>query len=77
MHVRVDQARQHVQAGGIDYGVGGCRGRDAQTGNSAVADADIGNLLTPGQDAGSVADQQIVVLGHGVSPGGPAAVDAG
>ena len=40
MHVRVDQAGQNVQAGGVDGLVGGGVGGHAEGGDAAVADAD-------------------------------------
>ena len=64
MHMRVDQAGQHVQAGGVDgfigRGIGGC----ADGGDAAVANADIGGFHAPGQDTDAVADQQIEMAGH-------------
>ncbi len=67
MDVRVDQAGQHVQPGGVDHLVGGAGGADG--GDAAVAHADIGRGLAPGQHRGAVADQQ-VEMGHLESPAG-------
>ncbi len=62
--VRVDQAGQDVQAAGVDRLVGGGIRADTQRGDAAVADADIGVLRAPRQDAGAVADQQVVMRRH-------------
>ena len=68
MHVRIDQAGQHVQPFGVDRFVRrGVRG-DTERGDTAVAHADIGGLDAPGQDAGAVADQQIEMGWHGSIP---------
>ena len=68
MHVRVDQAGQHVQPLGVDRLIGRGVGGDAQRGDAAVAHADIGGLDAPGQHAGAVADQQVEMSWHGPIP---------
>ena len=63
MHVRVDQAGQHVQAARVDGFVRRGVGSDAERGDAPVAHADIGGLDAPGQHAGAVADQQVEMAG--------------
>jgi len=64
--VRVDQAGQDVQPGGLHHLV--CRGiaRHAQRRDPAAAHADIAGLLPPRQHQGAAAQQQVVMVGHGV-----------
>ncbi len=64
MRVAVDQSGQDMEAARVDHLVGGRTRRDAERRDASVAHADIGLLHAPGQDAGAVADQQVVMSGH-------------
>ncbi len=65
MHLRVDHARQHVQASGID-GLGGLgRGQAADGGDPAVFNADIGEAFPGMVDEGGAFDEEIEALGQG------------
>jgi hypothetical protein len=64
MHMWVDQPGQHVQAGGVQGLLGRGVRTDTQGDDVTIAHADIGFLHTPGQHAGAVADQKVVMGGH-------------
>ena len=64
MDVRIDQAGQHVQAGGVEHLVRGGVGRNAQCRDPPVAHADGSRLRTPWQDTGAVADQKVKMRRH-------------
>ena len=64
MHMRIDQARQHVQTGGVEHLVGGGISACAQRGDTAIIDANIDFLRTPRQYAGAVTDQQVEMRRH-------------
>ncbi len=64
MHLGVDDARQHMQAGGIEGLAGGIGAEAADRRDAAVPDANIGEALAGMADKGCTLDEEIEGFGQ-------------